>query len=420
MSKARIFDLSLFAAAAAVAFACPRVIDLDHTYWTALLLYWAFSSFYFQLRIVTRSGNSNIDYAISYTSSFGVFAGPLGTFLFETLYSFTVFLYKKKTKTADPGELLDTFYNIGSFTLGGTAGYYLYTLLYPYAGQLPLGYWLLFCLVTFVSMVLSSGFLVITFTLSGDIKTRKEALNLLLRSRNLLDFCKVALTNGLLLLFLQMERWDMLLALFLLNYVVSLSFYSKSQSAQHKYERDKFEQMAYRDFLTGTYNRAHMDKMMQELNQSGEIIGIAVADIDRFKKINDSYNHAVGDKVIVHFAETLAAHMQDEDILFRSGGEEFTMFLRHKSFESCMAQIQGILDSVKDHSVAAEYEEEDITVTYSASFGLYYYKTDADRKISMEKGYVYADQLLLESKKLGRNRLSYRNGLTPPGLSEQL
>ncbi|WP_151736515.1 GGDEF domain-containing protein ['Paenibacillus yunnanensis' Narsing Rao et al. 2020] len=411
MSKARIFDLSLFAAAAALALASPRVIELDSTYWTALLVYWAFSSFYFQLRIVTRSGNSTIDYAISYTSSFGVFAGPLGTFLFEGIYRFTVFLYKKKTKTEDPGEFLDTLYNIGSFTLGGTAAYYLYTLLYPYAAQIPLGYWLLFCLITVVIMLLTSGFLVITFALSGDIKTRKEALNLLLRSRNLLDFTKVMLTNGLLLQLLQMREWEMLLALFLLNYVVSLSFYSKSQSAQHKFERDKFEQMAYRDFLTGTYNRAHMDKMMQELNLGGEVIGIAVADIDRFKKINDSYNHAVGDRVIVHFADTLAAHMQADDILFRSGGEEFTMFLRHKTFEDCLAQIQRILDSVKENSVTAEYEEQDITVSYSASFGLYYYKTGAGRKMSMEQGYIYADQLLLDSKKLGRNRLSHRNEL---------
>lgn len=135
-----------------------------------------------------------------------------------------------------------------------------------------------------VTTLLSSTFLVLTFALSGDIKTRREARNLLLRSRNLLDFSKVALSNALLLRLLQMEKWEMLIALFLLNYVVSISFYSKSQSAQHKYERDKFEQMAYRDFLTGTYNRAHMDKMMKELNQSGEYIGIVVADIDRFKK----------------------------------------------------------------------------------------------------------------------------------------
>ncbi|MGN7763240.1 GGDEF domain-containing protein [Paenibacillus sp. 22594] len=411
MSKARVFDLFLFVASVVIAYGARHAVVLDHAYLKALILYWAFSSIYYQLRIVARSGNSVIDYTISYTSSFGIFAGPLGTFLFEVLYRFTVFFYKKKTKTEDPGEFLDTFYNIGSFTIGGSAGYYLYAQLRPYAEYMPLGYWLLFLLVVCVTTFVSSGFLTLTFALSGDVTTRKEAMNLLLRGRNLLDFSKVTLTNALLLRLLQMEKWEMLIALFLLNYVVSISFYSKSQSAQHKFERDKFEQMAYRDFLTGTFNRAHMDKMMKELNHSSECIGIVVADIDRFKKINDTYNHAVGDRVIIHFANTLKSHMQEEDILFRSGGEEFTMFLRHKSFEDCHAQIQGILDTIAGHSVTAEYEDQRINVVYSASFGLYYYKAEAGQRTSMEKGYVYADQLLLESKKLGRNRLSYKNEL---------
>ncbi|WP_028530588.1 GGDEF domain-containing protein [Paenibacillus sp. HW567] len=416
MSRARVFDLFLFMASLAIAFGANHAVVLDHTYILALILYWAFSSFYYQLRIVTRSGNSNIDYAISYTSSFGIFAGPLGTFLFEVFYRFTVFFYKKKTKTADPGEFLDTFYNIGSFALGGSASYYLYTLLYPFAEKIPLGvgYWLLFLLVVCVTTTLSSGFIVITFALSGDITTRHEAYNIMFKNRNLLDFSKVTLTNALLLRLLQMEKWEMLIALFLLNYIVSLSFYSKSQSAQHKFERDKFEQMAYQDFLTGTFNRAHMDKMMKELGQSGENIGVVVADIDRFKKINDTYNHAVGDRVIIHFAETLKAHLQEKDILFRSGGEEFTIFLRNKTFEQCRTQIQEILDDIHEHSVTAEFEEENITVVYSASFGLYYYKAAPGQKTSIEKGYVCADQLLLESKKLGRNRLSWKNELELP------
>jgi diguanylate cyclase (GGDEF)-like protein len=333
----------------------------------------------------------------------------MGTLIYEIFYRFIVYFYKKKTKTADPGEFLDTFYNIGSFTLGGTAAYYLYTLLYPLAEHFPAGYWLLFLLVVCVTTFLSSGFLVITCALSGDITTREEALIMVFKSRNLLDFSKVALTNALLLRLLQMEKWEMLIALFLLNYIVSLSFFSKSQSAQHKFERDKFEQMAYQDFLTGTFNRAHMDKMMKELDHSGECIGIVVADIDRFKKINDTYNHAVGDKVIIHFADTLKLHLHEEDILFRSGGEEFTLFLRNKSFGECLSLIEEILHDMEGHFATAEYEDQQIKVSYSASFGLYYYK--ADKHISMQKGYVCADQLLLESKKLGRNRLTHKNEL---------
>lgn len=102
MSKARVFDLFLFVASLAIAFIHAHAVVLDATYIKALLLYTIFSSIYFQLRIVTRSGNSTIDYAISYTSSFGIFAGPLGTFLFETVYRFIVYFYKRKQKPTIP------------------------------------------------------------------------------------------------------------------------------------------------------------------------------------------------------------------------------------------------------------------------------------------------------------------------------
>lgn len=85
------------------------------------------------------------------------------------------------------------------------------------------------------------------------------------------------------------------------------------------------------------------------------------------------------------------------------------MFLRNKSFRECRMIVQETLLDVGSHSATAEYEEQQIEVSYSASFGLYYFK--ADQTISMEKGYVRADQLLLESKKLGRNRLSSKNTL---------
>jgi diguanylate cyclase len=76
-----------------------------------------------------------------------------------------------------------------------------------------------------------------------------------------------------------------------------------------------------------------MDLKMKELNQSGEIIGIVDVDIDKFKKINDNYNHAACDRVIQDFAAALKHYLYEEDFLFRSGGEEFTIFLRNRNFE---------------------------------------------------------------------------------------
>jgi diguanylate cyclase (GGDEF)-like protein len=409
MIKSRLFDVSLFFAALVLAFNTVQIdVDLD-IYLKALLVFWIFSSLYYHLRIVNKSGSSNFDYGISYSISIGIFTGPLGLFIFEVLYRFTVYITKKWTKTADPHEFLDTIYNIGSFVLGNTIAYYLFSYFYSKFQGFPFGFWSFMLILVAVTSFLTTSFLGISFLFSGDLKNGREVLTFITKSRSAVDIATVTLTNGLLLLFLLEEKWEPLICLFILNYLVSVSFVSKAQNIQNKLERDQFEQMAYTDFLTGIPNRAYMDKKIVELNQSGECIAIVVADIDKFKRINDNYNHAIGDLVIQHCAETIKSFLNEEDILFRSGGEEFTLFLRKRNFEQSLEFVETIRRELEDTNVNVEFHSEIINLSYTASFGLYYFKIN--EQISMEKGYVYADHLLLQSKQLGRNRLSVKNGL---------
>jgi diguanylate cyclase (GGDEF)-like protein len=406
MIKSRLFDVSLFFAALVIAFNTIQIdVDLD-TYLKALFVFWIFSSLYYHLRIVNKSGSSNFDYGISYSISIGIFTGPLGLFIFEVMYRFTVYFTKKWTKTADPHEFLDTIYNIGSFVLGNTIAYYLFTYFYSEFQGFPFGFWIFMLILVTVTSFLTTSFLGISFLFSGDLKNGREVWTFITKGRSTVDIATVTLTNGLLLLFLLEEKWEPLICLFILNYLVSVSFVSKAQNIQNKLERDQFEQMAYTDFLTGIPNRAYMDKKIVELNQSGECIAIVVADIDKFKRINDNYNHAIGDKVIQHCAETLKSYLNEKDYLFRSGGEEFTLFLRKRNFEQSLEFVETIRRGLEDTSVNVEFHSEIIKLSYTASFGLYYFKIN--EQISMEKGYVYADHLLLQSKQLGRNRLSVR------------
>jgi diguanylate cyclase (GGDEF)-like protein len=152
-----------------------------------------------------------------------------------------------------------------------------------------------------------------------------------------------------------------------------------------------------------------MDQKMTELNKSNEYIGIVVADIDKFKRINDNYNHAVGDKVIQHFAETLKSFITEEDEVFRSGGEEFTLFLRGRDFDNTKALIQMIQSKVERNGVEVDFNSALTTITYTASFGLYFF--EINDRMPMERAYVLADHLLLESKQSGRNRVTVKNGL---------
>lgn len=408
MFRLKLFIISLFTASIGLAIVSGPVNVGVNMYIKTLLLFWFFSFLYSHLNITVKKGSVNMDYGISYGLAIALFAGPLGLLIFETIHRFTVYISRRRSKTADPDEFLHTFYNIGSFTINNSIAYLLFTQLMPVFQQVPFGFWLLIILLIITVSILSDLYLIIIFSLTGDITTRKGAIEFI-KSRSVLDMGKVAISNGLLLIFLQEQQWEVLVGLFLLNYLVSRSFMIKSQSIQHKMERDKFEQMAYTDFLTEVYNRTYMDKIMNELNQSQEIIGIIVTDIDTFKQINDTYNHAVGDYVIQHFAASMQAYLGDKDYLFRSGGEEFTIFLRNRDFEQCSALTQKLQQGIEKSTVKAEYQSNEKVIAYTASFGLYYFKADIESDI--KKAYTYADDQLIIAKNRGKNTVSIKNGL---------
>ncbi|PLS05611.1 GGDEF domain-containing protein [Neobacillus cucumis] len=409
MLKGRLYDSLLFLIALVIAFSSSGLLVDRTSFYKVLFIFWLFSCLYFHLRVFYKNGSINIDYGITYDLSLVLFAGPLGLFIFETIYRLTVYIYRKWTKTADPSEFSDTIYNIGCFVITNSIAYVLFQHFQETFQAFPFGYWVLLFILVCLSSYLSGTFMVIVFVLLGELKSFKEGFDFIFRSISTLDFAKVAITNGLLLIFLREGKWEMLFSVFLLNYIVSRSFSSKSQSIQTKLERDRFEQMAYTDFLTGVYNRTFMDKKMSELNQTGENVGIVVCDIDKFKSINDSYNHAVGDKVIQHFASTLKGYLTAEDYLFRSGGEEFTLCLRNRSFEDTVSLVNEIGKGVQNSVVNMEFQEVEIAISYTASFGLYFYTVH--EQMPMEKAYILADQLMFQSKHQGRNRVSATNGL---------
>ncbi|MBP1949014.1 GGDEF domain-containing protein [Virgibacillus litoralis] len=414
MLRVKIFIIILFLTAFVVAIISGPILIETSTYMKALLLYWLFSTLYTHLRVHSKNGKLNMDYGVSYSMSIALFAGPLGLFIYEALYGFTVYIIRRVTKTGDPDELLHTFYNIGSFALNNTIVFYLFFYFYPSFQNIPFGFWLLIILLALIVALLSDIYLITISYFFGDISTPGDAIDFI-KSRSITDLGKIAFSNGFLLVFLQAESWQMVIALFILNYLVSRSFVDKSLSIQNKVERDKFEQMAYTDFMTEVYNRAFMDKKMKEFNLSGEYLGIIVADIDKFKQYNDNYNHAVGDKVIQSFATTLHRYLNDEDFLFRTGGEEFTIFLRHRTFEECSILVEQMRDGVVNSPVHAEFHSKNVSISYTASFGLYFYKTS--KYLSIEKGYIYADHLLLRSKELGKNLVSVKNGMNDLPLS---
>ncbi|MFB9326678.1 GGDEF domain-containing protein [Paenibacillus aurantiacus] len=406
-ARLRVYILSLFLIATGIAVSTFSAFSLAPLTFQVMGVYWLFSLLYYHLRINSRRGSTSVEYGINYNVSLILFTGPFGLYLFEAVYRLIGYLYKKKTKTDEPGEGVQTFYNVGSFVIQGTAAYYVYQWLIPWFEGNLVAFWVLLFLLVTVTAVVSDLFLLGVFSLLGDIRTRADVAAFL-KERSILDMAKTAFSNGLLLLFLEQRNWTAIIGLFVLNYLVSQSYLVKAQSAQDKHERNKYEHMAYTDFLTGLHNRAYMELKMKELEKTKEAIGIVVADIDKFKSINDTYNHSVGDRVIQHFAAALKAKAGTDDILARSGGEEFTMFLRGRSFESCLALVEELRQQIESDAVEAEFQDQTSRIPYTASFGLYFFTEQEE--VPIEKGYIYADQLLLESKQLGRNRITVSPG----------
>lgn len=416
-NRLQIYIIIVFTASLGIA-VLSGTIEIDITLYAQLLLiYLLFTTLYSHLKTVVKTGNVNVDYSISYGLSFGLFAGPFGLFLFEVINRFYVFLYRKRTGTADEDEFLHTFYNIGAPTFLHSLGFYLYYWLIPYFENLPLfGYWLLIILIVFLIDTLSSLLLAVVFYIVGDIKSKKDVIDFT-KGRSHLDSLKKAITNGLLFIFIMDSEWELMFALFILNYLFSRSAVLKSQSIQHKIERDRFEQLAYTDYLTKVHNRTYMHKIMKELNYSGEDLGIVVCDIDTFKRINDTYNHNVGDRVIQHFASELKSFLREGDYLFRSGGEEFMMIFRNRTYMENKRLVEEMQEEIGKSKAKAEYRAQEISIGCTASFGLYYFR--ATENMEIKKAYVQADELLLKAKNFGKNQVIAKNAYDDMPLSQR-
>lgn len=156
-----------------------------------------------------------------------------------------------------------------------------------------------------------------------------------------------------------------------------------------------------RDDLTGAENRASMLARLRELQElvkrGVQTCSIVMMDLDHFKRVNDTYGHPVGDKVLVAWVSNIKQYMRPYDRVYRYGGEEFLL-----SFPSTDLQIvQGIIERMREgFSAVAIGADKTIEIMVTASFGI----TMLDPIASVEESIVRADTALYAAKKAGRNR----------------
>ena len=104
---------------------------------------------------------------------------------------------------------------------------------------------------------------------------------------------------------------------------------------------------AVRDFLTGLYNRRHLNDVLPPMlalaQRHDEPLALAVIDLDHFKEVNDRYGHAAGDRVLASFGKLLRTRLRRSDIACRYGGEEFCVLMPRTSAAVARAKLDQLL-----------------------------------------------------------------------------
>jgi diguanylate cyclase (GGDEF)-like protein len=154
------------------------------------------------------------------------------------------------------------------------------------------------------------------------------------------------------------------------------------------------------DSLTGLLNRRAFEHAVRTLRADHDTFAVAMADLDHFKHLNDTYGHDTGDRALRLFSQTLEASLRQGDVVARHGGEEFAIVL-----PSCNSlDAVEILDRTRLALAVAATEAGLPRVT--VSFGVVEASSAEDLAVSLAR----ADVALLEAKRAGRDRVVHHPG----------
>lgn len=163
---------------------------------------------------------------------------------------------------------------------------------------------------------------------------------------------------------------------------------------------EEIERLAYFDSLTGLPNRVLLkDRLNQMLTRAGryeEMVAILFIDLDRFKEVNDTLGHGVGDQLLQVVAERLTLCLRSCDSVARLGGDEFVVLLPGINERECVGDIARKLLAELSRPVMLEGRE----VFTSASIGISVWPADGDTVVTLFKN---ADTAMYHAKEQGRN-----------------
>jgi len=194
---------------------------------------------------------------------------------------------------------------------------------------------------------------------------------------------------------------------FLFTLMVGVSLWRRIGMIEHTLEeqRDRLDYIAYHDYLTQLANRAHfisvLEKTLINAHTNSLHVGLVFLDLDRFKEINDSFGHSVGDVVLCEIAERLKASVCAQALIARLGGDEFTVIVEGMNQEALSTMAQSIIAMIQKPIYVHGTE-----IYLTCSIGISLFPKDARDAEALLRN---ADTAMYKAKNKGKNTFQFYN-----------
>lgn len=173
---------------------------------------------------------------------------------------------------------------------------------------------------------------------------------------------------------------------------------------ERRQSEDKLRHAALHDALTGLPNRAmlfeYAERLFPHNKRNHRCAAMLFVDLDRFKPINDTYGHEIGDKLLREIAKRLASHLRAEDMVTRLGGDEFVILLQDVGDSNYTAEVaRHIIQRMNE-----PFHVNGLVLSMSASIGISVFPQDAQ---NIDTLISQADAAMYQAKQIGRNTFQF-------------
>ena len=181
--------------------------------------------------------------------------------------------------------------------------------------------------------------------------------------------------------------------------------YSNLEQARDAAEaaRVKFLELSIREELTNLHNRRYFNQqanfVLEQTKRNPQPVSLMIADIDSFKRINDTFGHSTGDAVLQEVARIAQDNARGSDVIARYGGEEFVLLLPNTNLENAVQVCERLRNKIAEHHWYLIHPTSSVTISIGVSSN--------QEHIDLEPLIAQADRRLYEAKNTGKNRVCF-------------